>query len=198
MEGEVDEVREMLAGGIQVDAVDEEGRTALMAAAAFDQTEVVNVLLDAGTDIHKTCPAKRTALMYAAANCTATVQRLLLLGAQVNASDSVGGTALICACQQNAANVGVLLAAGAEVNRKDIYGCSPLYFACGIEQPGSEDAVTALLAAGADASAANKMGQTPLVGWVGLGWVAVCVYAGWRGRCCAGLAGWRGGLKLMG
>ena len=46
--GAMAEVRTLLAAGVAVDAVDEQGRTALLLAVEGDRVEIARVLLDAG------------------------------------------------------------------------------------------------------------------------------------------------------
>lgn len=50
--GDVAEVAKALADGTPVDARDDDGRTALMVAAAHGHLDVVRVLLDAGADVN--------------------------------------------------------------------------------------------------------------------------------------------------
>ena len=46
--GALPRLRQLLGGGVRVDARDSEGRTALMAAAAFDQADAFGLVLEVG------------------------------------------------------------------------------------------------------------------------------------------------------
>lgn len=49
--GALARVQQLLDGGVRVDATDSEGRTALMAAAAFGHADIVRLLLERGADV---------------------------------------------------------------------------------------------------------------------------------------------------
>lgn len=88
--GDVPAMRKALAGGAGVDVPDaEDGRTALMRAAAFGREEASSALLAVGADPRRTDVQGTTALHLAAGNGHVDVVRLLLrAGAAV---DPVGG-----------------------------------------------------------------------------------------------------------
>ena len=60
--GDMAEVRALLAAGVAVDAVDRQGRTALLLAVEGDRAEIARVLLDAGASPNArsegTCPSE--------------------------------------------------------------------------------------------------------------------------------------------
>lgn len=65
MGGEVEEVRRLLEEGVNPNAADEDGETALMFAVSSSIPEVVDVLLDAGADPGSKNSSGLTALMGA-------------------------------------------------------------------------------------------------------------------------------------
>ena len=129
--GDTDTVETLLDAGVDVNAKDNEGWTALMWAAQSGHTATVHVLLDAGADANATRDNGATALLVAALEGNrATVQALLDAGADVNAKRNNGGTALmIAASAGHTATVQALLDAGADVNATMGEGGTALVFA---------------------------------------------------------------------
>ena len=118
--------------GTDLNAIDEEGRTALMMAAFNGHTRVVQYLVEHKVDINVRDSNGRTALMYASTIDNAELVKILLdQGAEVNLADNVEGfTALMFAAGEGHTQVmEVLLAAGADRNVKDIDGDTALEFA---------------------------------------------------------------------
>jgi hypothetical protein len=64
-------------------------KTALMQASVQGNTEIVDLLLAAGADVHKRDKQGSTTLIYANFNSDAIVNRLLAAGAKINALGSV-------------------------------------------------------------------------------------------------------------
>ena len=75
---DVSEVSKMLDEGVLVDICNEKGRTALMVAAAKNNTEVPRFLLHRSAQVSKLVNDGRTALDYAAFHNTVKVIRILL------------------------------------------------------------------------------------------------------------------------
>ena len=172
--GYTEAVTVMLAAmpGLDVNAADEEGSTALMLAAARGHTETATVLLAAsGLDVNAVDGRGYTALMLAV--MTALLQPLgrgaevvtaLLAapGLNVNAANADGCTALILAAVGRTALVAALVAApGLDVNAAGRAGRTALIRAAG---GGRTETVTALLAVpGLDVNAADRTGDTALM-----------------------------------
>lgn len=101
----------LIKSGADVNAKNENGRTALMYAAWNNVTDVAKVLIDAGADVNAKGNAGETALMHAAArNAVDVAKALIAAKADVNARAEGGGvTALMVAKTFRAWNIVTLL-----------------------------------------------------------------------------------------
>ena len=172
------EVRRLLTSGAEVNALDRYGNSALMYAARAPSPGAVTALLDAGADIslknqhgagvwqwaltRKVAPpsdadeAKRQARVQ-------VLGILLARGAKVdlNAIDADGRTLLHHAADEgDALMIQFLAAHGAALELRDADGRTPLMRAALL--PGSDDALLALVAAGARASARDGSNHNAL------------------------------------
>jgi ankyrin repeat protein len=185
-------VKYLLDQGVDPNAMNLFGATALMSAAAAADLDSVRVLLDRGADVNlRPDPGTkeffwgglRTPLMWAAFQGDETLLQLLLVrGAKVNDLVEAGGALGQAAWGGHAGVARLLLDAGAEVEQRDlIANYTPLHWAASSDQ--SSPAVVELLtAAGADVNAeggqnvdnflgvaqmplslARKRGETPIV-----------------------------------
>jgi ankyrin repeat protein len=132
LDGRIERVRSSLDQGAASDAIDPDGRTALMLAAYNGHTETVKLLLDRGAKVNAVDLTGRTALMYAASGPFApTVQLLITRGADPNIRDADEGfTALMFAAAEGQVEViKALLSHGADVTIRDNDGDKALDFA---------------------------------------------------------------------
>ena len=89
LNGKIEAVRGGLEAGVDVNATDDQQRTALLFAAFNGHTSVAKLLLDQGASLGHRDAAGRTALMFAASGPNAeTVELLLNAGSEVNAVDT--------------------------------------------------------------------------------------------------------------
>lgn len=72
--GDVAALKSMLEGGIDVNAEDGRGVTALGVAVGFNRLPAVKALLEAGADVHKRDLKGNTVLFYAAGKFTGLLQ----------------------------------------------------------------------------------------------------------------------------
>ena len=131
-EGDAVAVKEKLKQGVQVDAVDTEGHTALIFAAFNGHSDIVLDLLNAGAVIDLRDVMGRTALMYGSTGpFPETVKILLDKGADPNVVDSDEHfTSLMhAAAEGNLEVLKLLLSYGADPSLKDIDGDDAATFA---------------------------------------------------------------------
>lgn len=118
--------RHASTGAASVNAHDELGRTALMRAAAREDIQSVQLLLEAGADVEARDHSGRTALMWAAeAGDEEAVEMLLSHGADLHRIDTQGRDALLWAAAGNRPRVALqLVRRGARATRRDHAGHS--------------------------------------------------------------------------
>jgi ankyrin repeat protein len=123
-------VKFLLDRGVDSNATNAFGATALMAAAAADDIDSVRLLLDRGADVNsRPNPGStdffwggwRTPLMWAAFQGDETLLKLLLeRGAKVNDLVETGGALGQAAWGGNAGAARLLLDAGAQVDQRNL------------------------------------------------------------------------------
>jgi ankyrin repeat protein len=185
-QGDLKAVQLFLDGGMDCNAQNSSGSTALIAAAKNGRIDVVNKLLEHKINLNLQDKQGETALMKAAANNEAAVVKALLKkGADANLQDQSGWSALMKAVYQGNAEcvqalVGqsrqevnrallvaaltgqkgiakVLLNNGAEVDTRADDGRTPLMLAA---TRGDNGLVSLLMAAGADPALIDRSGET--------------------------------------
>ena len=130
--GEVEAVKMFLDEGININACDKEGRSALMRASLFGHVETVKLLIDKGADVKiKDKETQGTALMEAVAGNHPDVIRLLAEnGADVNERDVLSRTPLHVASMWDFVEVAkVLIELGAKTDALDMNDQTPLMVA---------------------------------------------------------------------
>jgi len=141
--GDVEEVRDILGRGINVNAVDYGGNSPLMMAAWKGHVEVARLLMDRGAEVDKKSQGGSTPLKAAAQMGHVEVARLLLdRGANHMAKNQYGSTPLMEAATMGHVEVArLLIVRGAEVEATDKTGKTPLMIA---RERGFQDMVTLL------------------------------------------------------
>jgi ankyrin repeat protein len=156
-------VRALLAQGIDVNAPQIDGMTALHWAAYQDDVEIAELLMRAGANVKAVSRYGVTPLSLACTNGSdVMVERLLKAGADPNAPLPGGETPLMTAARTGSIHpVKVLLAHGATVDSKDDRrGQTALMWAAA---EGYAAIVSELIAAGADFRTRLPSGLTPLL-----------------------------------
>lgn len=160
-------VRALLESGADVNAIDERGKTAMMAAMSLHEpetaglVEVMDLLLKSGASLAEKNALGSNALHIAASMRWTSVVRLLLeYGASVNEKDTVEQTALQLAVHgDDLEGFRLLLAAGSDIGARDDVGFTALHEAIWVR---SVEGTELLISAGADIEATDNLGTTPL------------------------------------
>jgi ankyrin repeat protein len=156
-------VNALLDRGVDVNAAEGDGTTALHWAAQLDDLATVELLLEAGATAAVANRFAVTPVELAANNGNGEiVARLLAAGADPNARSREGQTPLMSAALNGRVGaIEALLARGAAVDAVESYrGQTALMLAAG---EGNVEAVRVLIAAGANVTAKSKSGFTPLL-----------------------------------
>src|SRR5437867_370835 len=142
-------LRGLLRQGVNVNATEPDGTTALHWASYRDDLESADLLLRAGADVNAGNDLGATPLWAASQNGSeAMVRRLLAAGANPNAALLLGETPVMVAARSGAPAVVELLAArGASLNARGARGQTALMWAVAQRHP---EVVKVLLAHGAD------------------------------------------------
>ncbi len=159
MRGDRAVVRELLAGGADVNAAQGDGMTALHWAAEYGDTEMARMLLHAGAAVAPATRIGSYAPLHLAARNGHTSLAVLLLEAGSDATATAPGTGttpLHLAAAAGAAELAVaLIERGADVDAREAgWGQTPLMFAASMNRV---DAIRALLDAGADPDITSRV-----------------------------------------
>ena len=150
-------VKLLFERGADVNALDSEGRSALVTASRWGREWIMRFLLEQKADINVMDLEGRNSLHCAAMGHLSVVRLLLEHEAEINARDNRGMTPLHYASNESIARV--LIERGAEVNARNENNQTSLHFA---STEGDESVVQLLLAQGADVNARDNQSMTPL------------------------------------
>jgi len=124
-DGDMKAVNVLVAQGVNVNAKDDTGKTAILwVAPARDNPEMIRALIALGADVNVPDNDGETALMIAAGQSNpGIVEALFTAGVEIDATNNAGGTALMAAAfRANIEIVKTLLAKGADLKLKDKQG----------------------------------------------------------------------------
>jgi uncharacterized protein len=153
------ELRVLLRQGVDVNAPEPDGATALHWAAHWDDLNAAQSLIDAGAKINARNELGMTPLLLACANGSAQmIEKLLAAGADANIPAPDGETALMMAARTSTPDaIEALVAHGANVNaRENSRRQTALMWAVAEHRP---DIARVLIAHGADVNARSAVTQ---------------------------------------
>ena len=156
-------VRSLLSSGVDVNASQPDGTTALTWAAHWDDLEIAELLIQAGAQVNTANQYGVTPLALASANGSgAMVGRLLEAGADPNAAKPTGESPLMAAARAGSLEaVKLLLAHRADVSAKESWrGQTALMWAVTEQHIGVAEV---LVEQGADVHARSNAGFTPFL-----------------------------------
>jgi hypothetical protein len=164
--GDVAGLARLLDSGVPVDATDDRGATALLAAVAADRRGAVQFLLDRGADVNAQAANRDSPWLLAGAEGRAQMlEAMLPHGPDLARRNRFGGNALIPACERgHVAAVRVLLRTTIDLDHVNDLGwtCLLELVVLGDGGPRHREVARLVLDAGADPNVADRNGVTPL------------------------------------
>lgn len=165
--GDVDHVLKLLQDGADINATDERGRTAVMAATYNNKVEAVKALIQKGADINIRDENSNNVLLYAGAEGLLDIVKLAIdAGADPKLTNRYGGTALIPASERGHVEVvqELLSRSGIDVNHINNLHWTALLEAVILGSGGEkhQQIVQLLVDHGADVNIGDGDGVTPL------------------------------------
>ncbi|WP_281202956.1 ankyrin repeat domain-containing protein [Cytobacillus kochii] len=166
-EGDKDHLLTLLNIGANINAQDDEGNTAIMAATQQNQMEIVQVLIAHGADINIRNKRLDNVLLYAGAEgLLEIVQLAIQAGADTTITNRYGGIAIIPACERGHIEVvkELLTHSDTDVNHINDLHWTALLEAIILSDGGKthQEIVQLLIDHGADITITDKDGVTPL------------------------------------
>lgn len=162
----VERIKALIAEGADVDAADENGRTALLIATHRNSIDAAAVLIGAGADVNRKDDIEDSPFLYAGAEGRLEILRLMLkAGADLASTNRYGGTALIPAAHHgHVETVRELLRTKIDIDHINKLGWTALLEAVILGDGSSTyvEIVRLLVDAGADMTIADRDGVTPL------------------------------------
>jgi len=164
--GDLAAVERMIARGVNIDARDGRGRSALLAATHGNHVAVARALIAAGADVNAKDGIEDSPYLYAGAEGRNEILKLTLAaGADLRSTNRYGGTALIPAAHHgHPETVKILLATAIDRDHVNKLGWTALLEAVilGDGGPTHTEIVRLLVEAGVNVNLADREGVTPL------------------------------------
>lgn len=156
----------LLSEGVEIDARDGSGATALMLATRGNRIEAAKALVDAGADVNAKDNIEDSPYLYAGARGHIEILKMTLAhGADLKSTNRYGGTALIPAAERGHVETArTLIDAGVDVDHVNKLGWTALLEAVILGDGGERHRriVDLLIKARADVNLADRDGVTPL------------------------------------
>src|SRR5258708_6529117 len=164
--GELVVVKKLLAGGARIDARDQRGRSALLAATQRNRVEVARFLIQEGANVNAKDFIQDSPYLYAAAEGRIEILKATLAAdADLKDTNRYRGTGLIPAAHHGHVEaVKLLLATAIDKNHVNNLGWTALLEAVILGDGGAThtEIVRLLVEAGASVNIADRDGVTPL------------------------------------
>lgn len=165
--GDVSAVLLFLQAGAQINASDDRGRTAVIAATHANQVIAVRALIEAGADINIRDNLMDNPFLYASAEGLYEIVQLTIeAGADTRLTNRFGGTALIPACERGHVEIvrELLTRTDVDVNHVNNLGWTALLEAIILSDggPRHQEIVKLLVDHGADVNIPDGNGVTSL------------------------------------
>jgi ankyrin repeat protein len=164
--GDVACIKKLLFEGVEIDARDRAGATALLVATQGNKISAAKELIEAGADVNAKDAMNDSAYLYAGARGHLDILKLTLAhGADLTSTNRYGGTALIPASERgHVETVRTLIEAGVDVDHVNKLGWTALLEAIILGDGGKhhQKIVELLAKAGANVNLADGKGVTPL------------------------------------
>jgi ankyrin repeat protein len=165
MNGDLEQMKKLIAGCADPDEVDIHSITALHLAAYWGKVEAMKLLLQAGANIEASDAIGDTPLHHAVSSDTnnlESVKFLIKAGADINIQNNQGLTPLCESLNTDSIICETplfLINSGADINLPDFENQSPLHYAI---TNGADKVVEALIKAGANVNVEDNKQETPL------------------------------------
>jgi ankyrin repeat protein len=160
------EVSRLIAAGVDLEARDAQGQTALLLAVAGNHIAIAKALLGAGASPNTQAANRDTPwLLAGASGRTEIIAAMLPLKPNLSIRNRYGGNALIPACERaHVETVKLLLTSGIDVDHVNDLGwtCLLEIVILGDGGPRHQEVAKLVLGAGANPNLADKDGVTPL------------------------------------
>jgi len=159
--GDLEEVRQLIEEGADINTRDETGAMPLHWAADASHTAIAELLISKGADVNAIANDGFRPLHFAAnTGSTAMAELLISEGAEINATENAGLGALhIAAYAGHATMAELLIGKSADIDARAMNDTTPLHFAA---YDGHTAIAELLITNGADVNAENEGGITPL------------------------------------
>ncbi|UOY94580.1 ankyrin repeat domain-containing protein [Ectobacillus sp. JY-23] len=165
--GEKKVVKELLKEGVNINARDYKGQTAIMIATYNNDVATAKLLIDAGADVNIQDDMQNNPFLYAGAEGYIDILKLTIMaGANPRITNRYGGTALIPAAEHGYVEVvrELLTYTDIDVNHINHLGWTALLEAIILNDGGTnqQQTIQLLIEHGADVNIADKHNVTPL------------------------------------
>mgnify|MGYP003585218291 FL=1 len=165
--GDLAQLQVLLATGVDINATNRQGRTAITLASLKQHYDCVEYLITSGADINKQDQTCFNPFLLACLNNDLRLLRIVLKAhPDLNCLSRFGGVGLTPACEKGHIDIvrELLLHTGINVNHTNFVGWTPLLEAIILNDGGStqQEIVRLLLEHGANPHMTDKYGKTPL------------------------------------